>query len=76
MFFDKSGIMDELELGDRAATWQLVEEFNALFSPEDRPWLAVLDCYAKVVQALGPEHPESVRWRPRFDEHGRWVMPS
>lgn len=76
MIYDKSGVLDELELGDRAESWMVTEDLGALYAePWDRAWSVVLQCYAKVVLRFGPDHPESLRWRPQFDEQGRWVMP-
>lgn len=74
--YDKSGILDELELGDRASEWQLMEQLGALYSePEDRARAVVTGCYVKVARALGEDHPESLRWYPEIDEYGMWVMP-
>ena len=76
MVYDKSGVLDELELGDRAGAWQTTDELGMLYAePRDRAWAVVLGCYAKVALALGPDHPESLRWYPQFDEHDRWVLP-
>lgn len=64
---------DEAELGERAALWQLSEEFGALYSTvEDRAWSVVIGCYGKVTQYC-PE--QAADWLPAFDEHGRWRMP-
>lgn len=74
--FDKAGVLDELELGDRVENWLVSEMLGAAYAePQDRAWSVVLGCYAKVALALGPDHPESLRWYPSFDENDRWVMP-
>ena len=70
---DKSGIEDELELGERAAGAIMHESSGMLYSSaRDRAWSVVLGCYGSVARALGPGHPEAKRWHPDMDEHGMW----
>lgn len=65
---------DEAELGERAALWQLSDEFGALYSTvEDRARSVVLGCYAKVVRDC-PD--QAADWYPALDEHGMWRMPA
>ena len=72
---DKSGITDELELGERAADYMLIAELGALYSRlEDRAWSVVLQCYTMVYQGAGED--EALKWWPQFDENEMWKMPA
>jgi hypothetical protein len=67
--------LEEIELGERAAYWQLHEQLGSLYRDlKDRVWAVAIGCYAKCVISLGADNvpPE---WKPHTDEDGMWKMP-
>lgn len=68
---DPEDDLDVIELGERAAWFQLLE--NIYTDPEDRAWNIVARCYASVARAYGVDSAEARAWYPQLDERGMWI---
>ena len=65
--------LDELELGERVANCLFAEALGTVYAElPDRVWSVVLNLYGYMIVQAPDQAP---RWKPRFDERGRWHCP-